>query len=386
VATEAEFGEIEAMAHRRRTWPPRQKLVTRVAVVLSLQAQQALAQRGIASLNDPCDCMQHHDYWMATRTSLLTLLQVPDFAERIFDDTDPLSHWVKVQSCMYSPENEEAHRPTALSDCIPGFLFTHVVCIQRHIVDRKPERVLAYATELARLLPWGVNCMDQSGWPFTLEDMTRYYRRLLKTIAVGPAFDEPWPEGLLREMAWRGGEAELARITTGTRSDGEASLSEEAEVCPLGSFSHLGACWLLGETGASCREACDAGGLTFLGWRRRSVSDPLVPYLLALREELPETLLRQGPWAPFECYVAGQDRFHLADVESFVLDEGTALAADDNAGMLLERDRLALVGGSWGGAGDWKYSLCSLACPCSPKLPELMNLTLELAPTFPVPQ
>merc|ERR1719401_2834510 len=89
---------------------------------LVLLAELGGSQKGLASLNDPCDCMQHHDFWMATRASLKNIFWVPDFQERVFDTGDQVNHWVRTQSCVYSPENEESHRPTALSDCIPGFI------------------------------------------------------------------------------------------------------------------------------------------------------------------------------------------------------------------------------------------------------------------------
>ena len=123
------------------------------------------AQKGIGSLNDPCDCMQHHDFWMQTRMNLINIFFHPHFHPAMMDPGSQIFQSVHRQSCMYSPENEESHRPTALSDCIPGFLLVHIVCMQKLITDNKPERVVDYAVELMRLLPFGQGCIDDSDWP-----------------------------------------------------------------------------------------------------------------------------------------------------------------------------------------------------------------------------
>eukprot|EP00928_Gymnodinium_smaydae_P088947 TRINITY_DN72978_c0_g1_i1.p1 TRINITY_DN72978_c0_g1~~TRINITY_DN72978_c0_g1_i1.p1 ORF type:complete len:339 (-),score=83.84 TRINITY_DN72978_c0_g1_i1:125-1141(-) len=305
-------------------------------------------QTGIGSLNDPCDCMQHHDYWMATKTSLLAILQVPDFSRRIFDEQDQLHQWVKVQSCMYSPENEEAHRPTALSDCIPGFLFTHIVCMQRHVVERNIQRVLEYATELARLYPWGANCLRGSGWPFTAQAILGYVRRVRRVAAAIAAPGGGVRDDFLQELAWSATEGKDGMDPEAWER--EVNFYGETDVCPAGSFPDAGSCWVQGAPGASCREACDAGGLEFRA-PLQAPEEPVTPFLLALTGRHPR-LKRQHAWAAFECYVSGEERFHPAAPEPSM------------------------------GSGEWSYPICELACPCSPVLPSDWSSALQLVPAF----
>eukprot|EP00439_Symbiodinium_sp_Y106_P058452 s793_g8.t1 len=231
-------------------------------------------QKGLGSLNDPCDCMQHHDFWVASRRALVELFWTPDYPMRALDPNDKLHYWTRRQSCMYSPENEESHRPTALSDCIPGFMMVTIVCMQRHVASGNPERAMDFATELVRLLPFGASCIDTSGWPVTTSQILSYYRRFRRAYAAGPKGQgldvagrrerteqrerdggtaSGWPVWLLREMLWQAGTE---------RSSGRL-LGEEAETCPSGSFPHKWRCWLLGVPGASCEEACREAELDF---------------------------------------------------------------------------------------------------------------------------
>ena len=186
----------------------------------------AAGQKGIGSLNDPCDCMQHHDFWVASRRGLMDIFWSPNYPLRALDPEDQLHFSTKRQSCLYSPENEESHRPTALSDCIPGFILVHIVCMQRHLAHRNPERAMDFATELARLLPFGAACIDKAGWPITSAQILGYYRRFRRAFAAGPyakqrsldmfqrgdyaaeveagsAQVDDWPNWLLREMLWQ---------------------------------------------------------------------------------------------------------------------------------------------------------------------------------------
>eukprot|EP00929_Paragymnodinium_shiwhaense_P035235 TRINITY_DN19049_c0_g4_i1.p1 TRINITY_DN19049_c0_g4~~TRINITY_DN19049_c0_g4_i1.p1 ORF type:complete len:357 (-),score=60.20 TRINITY_DN19049_c0_g4_i1:8-1078(-) len=327
----------------------RAPLVAWTCVLLGFQVQLGAAQKGIGSLNDPCDCMQHHDYWMATRTQLRTILEAPDFAARIHNPEDKLHHWIKVQSCMYSPENEEAHRPTALSDCIPGFLYVHIVCMQRQIVDRNPDKILSYANELARLYPWGANCMDRSGWPIKAREVMQYYRRVRRAYAAHVP-GTPISETLLKEMTWG---AHPAELSSGDGAEEDVSMHERPDVCPVGTLPSRGACWLLGEVGASCRQACERANLAF---RKPLPGDGevLLPYVLVFGDGTPvDDLLQQHPWAPFECYVPSELRMHKADPQAAV------------------------------GEGDWSYPICALVCPCGPQLGKYMVDVLTSVPVFP---
>lgn len=250
---------------------------------------------------------------------------------------------------MYSPENEESHRPTALSDCIPGFLLVHIVCIQRQIVDRRPDRALAYATELMRLYPFGANCIDNSGWPISAMQVIRYYRRLRRAFAAGPPEGEPWPVELLREMAWHVDSAK------NSPDDKEPNVGEEAEVCPFGTLPDCGVCWVLGDRGESCRAACSTSGLSFRrprpdGWPEM----PLVPRILDLSSEVPKGLSVQFGWKAFECYVPEEGRFHLATPAEPMSE-------------------------------DWSYPICALACPCGPEIPAELDEVLRSVPSLPDP-
>eukprot|EP00747_Dinoflagellata_sp_TGD_P167289 gnl/TRDRNA2_/TRDRNA2_191406_c0_seq1.p1 gnl/TRDRNA2_/TRDRNA2_191406_c0~~gnl/TRDRNA2_/TRDRNA2_191406_c0_seq1.p1 ORF type:complete len:362 (-),score=51.23 gnl/TRDRNA2_/TRDRNA2_191406_c0_seq1:64-1107(-) len=319
----------------------------------------AAAQKGIGSLNDPCDCMQHHDYWMVTRHQTWKILGDPDFSATLFEKGSKVHELVRRQSCMYSPENEEAHRPTALSDCIPGFLFVHVLCMQRQLVDRRPDRAMAYGAELVRLYPFGMWCLDDSterGWPITTDMLLRYYRRVTRAFIAGekawPNLSE-WPEALLREMAWQ---PEGAKELPDDVSAIAKSIYEEAEVCPAATLPHASACWTIGAVGVSCNAACHGLGMGF----RRPLSEylggePVMPRLLLLYGVVIENLAMQQAWAPFECFVPGEHRFHLQNTEA-----------------LMESD------------GEWSYPLCALACPCGPTVPSELQEVLTLMPPLPL--
>lgn len=325
-------------------------------------------QKGLGSLNDPCDCMQHHDFWVASRRALVELFWTPDYPMRALDPNDKLHYWTRRQSCMYSPENEESHRPTALSDCIPGFMMVTIVCMQRHVASGNPERAMDFATELVRLLPFGASCIDTSGWPVTTSQILSYYRRFRRAYAAGPKGQgldvagrrerteqrerdggtaSGWPVWLLREMLWQAGTE---------RSSGRL-LGEEAETCPSGSFPHKWRCWLLGVPGASCEEACREAELDFRPFppspppMGAEFPEPLVPHILgALHGGKSPTLHVQHPWAPFECYVQEEQRFHLS-------------------ASWQEQD------------ASWRYPICSLACPCAPFQP--LASVLEAVPVWP---
>ena len=198
--------------------------------LLSFLLRAVHGQKGIGSLNDPCDCMQHHDFWVASRRGLMDIFWKPDYPLRVLDPKDHVHYSTRRQSCLYSPENEESHRPTALSDCIPGFILVHIVCMQRHLANGNPERAMDFATELVRLLPFGASCIDKSGWPIASAQIWAYYRRFRRAFAAGPwatsaqrkmdAFERgdyamqrekldsgslqnEWPDWLLKEMLWQ---------------------------------------------------------------------------------------------------------------------------------------------------------------------------------------
>lgn len=308
-----------------------------------------------------------------------------DFAALMFDPGSETHRWLRIQSCMYSPENEEAHRPTALSDCIPGFLLVHIVCMQKHLLEGRPQRSLDYAAELMRLLPFGINCLDSSGWPFTSSDVLQYYRRFRRGYAALEAYrpeatgvpgaeDRPlpanWPTDVLKEMAWEPPKVDpddttmFAGYGMGSRlqpshmagvsgvADGmERDRSGEDDVCPVATLPDGGVCWMMGPVGLSCREACAGANLDYR-WPWRQPRATLTPRILALTQTM-HILTRQHPWAAFECYVPDEGRFHMASPERSM------------------------------GDGSWSYFVCSLACPCTPDVPPAIVNALEQVPLFP---
>mmetsp|Transcript_59882 Transcript_59882/g.129831 ORF Transcript_59882/g.129831 Transcript_59882/m.129831 type:complete len:369 (-) Transcript_59882:123-1229(-) len=105
--------------------------------------------------------------------------------------------------------------------------------------------------------------------------------------------------------------------------------------CPGVGLSAHGRCWYLGDAGASCSATCSAQGLAY-NFFVADAGQPMIPQLLG---RSPGT--KQFSWARSECYVPGGDRFHTAKQ-----------VADSNA-----EDA--------GQPGDWKVSVCRLACPCA---------------------
>ncbi|CAJ1393310.1 unnamed protein product [Effrenium voratum] len=327
-------------------------------------------QKGIGSLNDPCDCMQHHDFWVASRKALVEIFWTPGYPLRALDPTDHLHFWTRQQSCMYSPENEESHRPTALSDCIPGFLLVHIVCMQRHVAKRNPERALDFANELARLLPFGAGCLDRAdGWPITSQQVLGYYRRFRRAFAAGPNRGAATGDAEARRSCAT--EREAKEETTSEwptsllqagQGDDARQLGEEPDVCPAGTFPQQDACWLLGRVGASCQEACEEAAMRVrlrektnepepsLKLSPEQFPEPQVPHIISAQIGQRMSLDIQHPWAPFECYVPEQSRFHLA-------------------ATWLEQDP------------SWSYPLCALACPCAPVLD--LQEVLEALPLWP---
>eukprot|EP00913_Durusdinium_trenchii_P034727 g32486.t3 len=112
----------------------------------------------------------------------------------------------------------------------------------------------------------------------------------------------------------------------GSEPYAEKQLGEEPDVCPAGTFPEGGACWLLGKTGASCQAFLDDAGMQLnlrdqtrqpdLGTlehpRLDLFHEPHVPHIVAAQSGHRPLLDIQHPWAPFECFVPEESRFHLA--------------------------------------------------------------------------
>merc|ERR1719499_1121208 len=111
-------------------------------------------------------------------------------------------------------------------------------------------------------------------------------------------------------------------------------LGEESDTCPYLAFPCSGVCWVVGPVGQDCRRACTGRRMQF----KHPIdlpSEPLLPRVLGMSGALPEGLKMQIEWAPFECFVSSESRFHLADF------------------------RLGMF-------ADWRHDLCELVCPCVP--------------------
>lgn len=94
-------------------------------------------------------------------------------------------------------------------------------------------------------------------------------------------------------------------------------------------------CWYLGDAGATCEATCQAKGVSY-SHHVAGEAEPMVPKLLGR-----DPATRQFPWTRTECYVASQDRYHTAKA-----------VADSNSG-------------DTGHPGQWKESVCRLACSCT---------------------
>merc|ERR1740120_662418 len=112
-----------------------------------------------------------------------------------------------------------------------------------------------------RLIPFGRTCIDNSGWPISIEQVERYYRRVRRVFAAGPPEGVPWPIPLLKGMAWIGDQQDSVGAGLGgsmeeedgeeqeqmvdERLEKELPLGEEADVCPAGSLPDNHVCWIL---------------------------------------------------------------------------------------------------------------------------------------------
>ena len=94
----------------------------------------ARGQRIIASLSDPCDCQQNHDYWQTMIDEMYYYLK-RDLHKYLFDP-DTIEHkFFARQSCIWSHDNEDSHKLSALSDCIPGFMMMKIACVQGVLIE-----------------------------------------------------------------------------------------------------------------------------------------------------------------------------------------------------------------------------------------------------------
>ena len=233
--------------------------------------------------------------------------------------------------------------------------------------------------------------------PITTAQIFQYYRRVRRAHAAGPPPGQPWPRDLMKELVWSG-PRDPRNVLPEEVEQFAAGVGSEAEVCPYHSLPDGGACWVLGPEvtdgigtptptpemlccksvfliyfsqsyiflnclsealvgvgvsdfigyeGGDCAAACREVRLAYrppAAWP----DQPIVPRILALGAPLPEGMGIQGPWAPFECYVRGERRFHLAEPDPTE-------------------------------PGTWSYSVCSLACPCAPALdPAYLHVLLHI--------
>ena len=133
------------------------------------------------------------------------------------------------------------------------------------------------------------------------------------------------PDGL---VTWHAGGhnhgwVSLAGITFETLTDADY-LRNPSNV------TKYGASWYLSKAGDSCQTTCTHHDLQYTDVRA-PVSNPIMPLLLGRTPKR-----KQFAWGVQECFVAKDDRFHVANANGV----GKAIKA------------------------QWKYSICQLACPC----------------------
>eukprot|EP00392_Amoebophrya_sp_AT5.2_P001554 g1556.t1 len=104
---------------------------------------QVAAQKTVASLGDPCDCNQNHDYWQTMIDTMLLHLH-PELPNALFTIGSASQAFFSKQSCIWSSDNEDSHRLAALSDCIPGFVSMKISCVT-HLVWKAYEAISASA-------------------------------------------------------------------------------------------------------------------------------------------------------------------------------------------------------------------------------------------------
>ena len=184
------------------------------------------AQSIVASLGDPCDCNQNHDYWL-TMIDEMSYHLTSNLPNNLFNKISESYRFFRGQSCIWSAENEQSHRLAALSDCIPGFIAMKIACIQAMLIKARelPEAVIAtneysndsavaegnggenrnsgesiaeriegegksivntvslHMAEMLRLMAFGKDCIDNSVWPLSVADIHSNYIRFYRTIS-----------------------------------------------------------------------------------------------------------------------------------------------------------------------------------------------------------
>lgn len=119
------------------------------------------------------------------------------------------------------------------------------------------------------------------------------------------------------------------------RNEGKSALAEahyhsQNPVCT--GVVAQGRCWYLGEQGETCTETCAKNGFGF-SFVVADPENPVTPTLVGH-----EPAAKQEAWAALECYVASEDRYHIANA---------------NAAKHIAKD-----------IGSWRHDNCKLACPC----------------------
>jgi len=111
------------------------------------------------------------------------------------------------------------------------------------------------------------------------------------------------------------------------------SSSSQKEAPATCLYPSHGKCWYLSEIGDTCLATCAKHGRNF-SYAIADIDQPLIPKLVGH-----EPVAKQQPWAPLECYVPSEDRFHTANGNS--------------AKHVNETE-----------ASTWHHESCKLACPC----------------------
>ncbi len=256
----------------------------------------AKAQKTVASLGDPCDCNQNHDYWQTMIDTMLLHL-TPELPNALFAKGSASESFFGKQSCIWSSDNEDSHRLAALSDCIPGFVAMKISCVQHlvwkayeamtesvdpennddpHFVDAKAsvDLALGHMAEVLRTAAFGKDCMDESVWPVSMNDIYTNYIRFYRTHSYYRV-----TENMLKALVWVsetcatsadcvGGNVAGRRCKHGrcvAPEDPGLLAGKDSDVqyfCaqPGGYLDGAGRCWHMGNEGESCNEVCEYAG------------------------------------------------------------------------------------------------------------------------------
>jgi len=124
----------------------------------------------------------------------------------------------------------------------------------------------------------------------------------------------------------------------------DRGLCAGLHACPRATLHVRDRCWTLSAASEPCAATCGALGLSF-AYSRAEEAEPMVPKLLGAQPRR-----AQQAWMPLECYVAEEDRFHIAIPPS-----------EASPGVFSQWT----LGGDPVVWGKWAFPGCRLSCPCA---------------------